>query len=120
MLDLTIMHGGKKSSCFSESFRPYKFILMNSACGWDGVCVLGPVRKTSPRGQFRLIKSVYSVLLQEIGWVCRLAEGEETQLCCEVSQLRGPCLLAVCTELWLWGSAAGMCPLSWHRRGDSP
>lgn len=38
---------------------------------------LGPIRKTNPRGQFCLIKSVYySLLLQKVVWVCRLAEEE--------------------------------------------
>lgn len=129
MLDLTIMQGEKNPHVASQRvsglISPFWWT-SPSACGWDGVSEpqgarLGPFRKTSPRGQSYLIKSVYSLLLQEIGWVCRLAEEERrpsSAVSCH-SFVTSACWQSA-AGLWFWVSAAGTCPLSWHRRGDSP
>lgn len=71
MLNFRIMKEKIEFSCgFSETFRPYKSILIG--CGaadrqdmtaFEPATRSGPFRKASPKGQLGLLKGVYLLLL---------------------------------------------------------
>lgn len=76
MLNFRIMQEKKiKFSCgFSETFRPYKSILIGcraadqrDVTAFEPATRSGPFSKASPKGQLGLLKGAYLLLLRDVG-----------------------------------------------------